>query len=104
MLAGLEHPSSNIVLFDTESRRVQQIVPGIPWRKGNPLSREIVAIGRGRIYTQRGTEEPRQRARRHAIWVHDLASGESQATPDTATGGFWNGQSACPASAMTELR
>lgn len=93
LLAGLEHPSSNIVLFDTESRRVQQIVPGIPWREGNPLSREIVATRQGRIYTYRGSEEPRYRARRHAIWMHDLATGESRPTPYTATGGFWNGQS-----------
>lgn len=94
LLAGLEHPSSNIVLFDTRDVRVQQIVPGIPWRRGNPLSREIVATKQGRIYTFRGTEEPRHRDRRHAIWVHDLATGETGPTSHTAAGGFWNGQSA----------
>lgn len=97
MLAALEHPSSNIVLFDTSAVRgairVQQIVPGIPWREGNPLSREIVATKQGRIYTYRGSEEPRHRARRYAIWVHDLASGENRPTPHSASGGFWNGQS-----------
>jgi hypothetical protein len=93
LLAGLEHPSSNIVLFDPGANRVQTIVPGIPWRMGNPLSREIVATRQGRIYTYRGSEEPRQRARRHAIWVHDLGTGENRPTTDTATGGFWNGQS-----------
>ena len=93
LLAGLEHPSSNIVLFDTGANRVQAIVPGIPWREGNPLSREIVATRQGRIYTYRGSEEPRHRARRHAIWVHDLNTGESRPTTETATGGFWNGQS-----------
>ena len=94
LLAALEHPSSNIVLFDPGANRVQAIVPGIPWREGNPLSREIVATRQGRIYTYRGSEEPRHRARRHAVWVHDLGTGESRPTTDTATGGFWNGQSA----------
>jgi hypothetical protein len=93
LLAGLEHPSSNIVLFDTVGNRVQSIVRGIPWQEGNPLSREIVATRQGRIYTYRGTEEPRHRGRRHAIWVHDLATGENRPTTHTATGGFWNGQS-----------
>ena len=93
LLAGLEHPSSNIVLFDTRANRVQAIVPGIPWREGNPLSREIAATRQGRIYTYRGSEEPRHRARRHAIWVHDLATGANQPTRHSATGGFWNGQS-----------
>ena len=92
-LAGLEHPSSNIVLFDTSGNRVQQIVPGIPWREGNPLSREIVATRQGKIYTYRGTEERRHRARRHAVWVHDLATGENRPTAHTTIGGFWNGQS-----------
>jgi hypothetical protein len=97
LLAGLEHPSSNIVLFDPGANRVQArvqaIVPGIPWRAGNPLSREIVATRQGRIYTYRGSEEPWRRARRHAVWVHDLDTGETRPTTDTATGGFWNGQS-----------
>lgn len=93
VLAGLEHPSSNIVLFDADANRVSAIVPGIPWREGNPLSREIVATRQGKIYTYRGTEEPRHRTRRHAIWVHDLATGETRPTSSTATGGFWNGQS-----------
>jgi outer membrane protein assembly factor BamB len=93
LLAGLEHPSSNIVLFDVRANRVQQIVPGIPWREGNPLSREIVATKQGRIYTYRGSEEPRDRGRGQAVWVHDLATGENRPTPYTLTGGFWNGQS-----------
>jgi hypothetical protein len=53
LLAGLAHPSSDIVLFDYAENRVQKIVPGIPWRLGNPLSREIVATKRGKIYTYR---------------------------------------------------
>jgi outer membrane protein assembly factor BamB len=85
------------VLFDPGANRVQArvqaIVPGIPWRAGNPLSREIVATRQGRIYTYRGSEEPWRRARRHAVWVHDLDTGETRPTTDTATGGFWNGQS-----------
>lgn len=94
LLAGLEHPWSNIVLFDPSGNRVQQVVPGIPWREGNPLSREIVATKQGRIYTYRGTEDPQDRARRHAVWVHDIATGKSQPTTETIAGGFWNGQTA----------
>jgi hypothetical protein len=93
LLAGLEHPSSNIVLFDTLANRVARVVPGIPWREGNPLSREIVATRQGRIYTYRGSEEPRHRGRHHAIWAHDLATGANRPTPHAAMGGFWNGQS-----------
>jgi len=41
-LVGLAHPLSDIVLFDYKHGRVHQIVLGIPWRLGNPLSREVV--------------------------------------------------------------
>src|SRR4051812_6576584 len=61
LLAGLAHPSSDIVLFDHARNRVEKVAPGIPWRRGNPLSREIVATKRGKIYTYRGAEDPAQR-------------------------------------------
>lgn len=93
LLAGLEHPSSNIVLFDVSRGLAPQVVPGIPWRLGNPLSREIVATKWAKIYTYRGTEDPAQRARSHSVWIHDLKAGTNQPTPYSATGGFWNGQS-----------
>jgi len=72
LLAGLEHPSSNIVLFDVSRGLAPKVVPGIPWRLGNPLSREIVATRWAKIYTYRGTEEPAQRTQSHSVWVHDL--------------------------------
>jgi hypothetical protein len=93
LLAGLAHPSSDIVLFDYAQGRVEKIVPGIPWQLGNPLSREIVATKTGKIYTYRGTEDPAQRDEAHSIWEYDLEIGVSTRTPYTATGGFWNGQS-----------
>jgi hypothetical protein len=94
LLAGLEHPSSNIILFDASRGLAPKVVAGIPWREGNPLSREIVATKQAKIYTYRGTEEPAQRAQSHRVWVHDLKAGTNQPTPQSATGGFWNGQSA----------
>jgi hypothetical protein len=57
----LAHPSSDIVLFDYKQNKVHNIVPGIPWSLGNPLSREIVASKTGKIYTYRGTEDPAHR-------------------------------------------
>ena len=91
LLAGLAHPTSDIVLFDYARRQVTP-VPGIPWQLGNPLSREIVATKQGRIFTYRGTEDPAQRAESHPIWVYDLGTGINKSTRYSATGGFWNGQ------------
>lgn len=92
LLVGLAHPSSDIVLFNYKQNRVQGIVPGIPWRLGNPLSREIVATKKGKIYTYRGTEGPAQRDEVHNIWAYDLKADVTIQTAYTATGGFWNGQ------------
>jgi hypothetical protein len=92
LLVGLAHPSSDIVLFDYRHGRVQQIVPGIPWRMGNPLSREVVVTKKGKIYTYRGTEDPAQRDEVHRIWLYDLKTNRRTETAYTATGGFWNGQ------------
>jgi hypothetical protein len=92
LLVGLAHPSSDIVLFDTRRGQVQRVVPGIPWRLGNPLSREVVATKKGKIYTYRGTEDAAQRNEVHRIWVYDLETGANTETAFTATGGFWNGQ------------
>ncbi|MBV8193162.1 MAG: PQQ-like beta-propeller repeat protein [Alphaproteobacteria bacterium] len=92
LLVGLAHPSSDIVLFDTKEARVQRVIPGIPWRLGNPLSREVVATKKGKIYSYRGTEDPAQRDEVHGIWAYDLETNRSIETAFTATGGFWNGQ------------
>lgn len=94
LLAGLEHPSSNIIQFDVGRGPAPKVIPGIPWRRGNPLSREIVATKQAKIYTYRGTEDPAHRAQSHSVWVHDLKAGTNQPTQYSATGGFWNGQSA----------
>jgi outer membrane protein assembly factor BamB len=92
LLVALAHPSSDIVLFDYKHDRVQRVVPGIPWRLGNPLSREVVVTKKGKIYTYRGTEDPAQRDEVHHIWAYDLETNQSTKTAYTATGGFWNGQ------------
>jgi outer membrane protein assembly factor BamB len=92
LLVGLAHPSSDIVLFDYKQNRVQKIVPGISWRLGNPLSREVVATKKGKIYTYRGTEDPAHRDEVHNIWAYDLKADVTTETAYTATGGFWNGQ------------
>ncbi|HYD05704.1 MAG TPA: hypothetical protein VEC60_08260, partial [Reyranella sp.] len=92
LVAGLAHPTSDIVLYDYARGRIERTIPGIPWRAGNPLSREIVATRRGKIFTYRGTEEPTRRRESHRIWVYDLQTGEHRPTSYRATGGFWNGQ------------
>jgi outer membrane protein assembly factor BamB len=94
LLAGLEHPTSNIVLFDPATGRVRATVPGIPWKLGNPLSREIVATKYDTIYTYRGTEDPAARDQSHEVWVYDLKTGRQRPTANVVTGGFWNGQAA----------
>jgi hypothetical protein len=92
LLIGLAHPSSDVVLFDYRQNEVRRIVPGIPWRLGNPLSREIVATAKGKIYTYRGTEDASHRSEVNSVWSFDLNTSAMTRTPYTATGGFWNGQ------------
>lgn len=92
LLVALAHPSSDIVLFDYRHNKVREIVPGIPWRLGNPLSREVIATKKGQIYTYRGTEDPADRGEVHKIWAFDLNTHAMKPTAYTATGGFWNGQ------------
>jgi hypothetical protein len=93
LLVGLTHPLGDIVLLDVRERRMQ-IVRGIPWTLGNPVSREIVVTKTGLIYTYRGTEELASRSAAHPIWAYDLATGALTPTRYSATGGFWNGQTA----------
>ncbi len=92
LLVGLCHPHSDIVLFDINQNKVAGIVPGIPWRLGNPLSREIVVTKEGKIYTYRGTEDPAYRHQAHNMWVYDLETETMEMTDYKITGGFWNGQ------------
>jgi hypothetical protein len=92
LLVGLAHPHSDIVLFDIKKNAVQEIIPGIPWELGNPLSREIVAANSGKIYTYRGTEDPKDRYNQHNMWEYDMKTGEMKETSQKFIEGFWNGQ------------
>ncbi len=92
LLIGLAHPSSNIVLFNYETNQLVRIVPGIPWKLGNPLSREVIVAPSGNIYTYRGTEPVSQRHETHSVWVYNLHSGAMKDTGFQMTNGFWIGQ------------
>jgi len=92
LLVGLTHPHSNIILFDYKAKKIEKVVPGIPWQLGNPLSREVIVAPSGRIYTYRGTELPSQREARHTVWVYDPQTDKMTNTHFEMTGGFWIGQ------------
>lgn len=92
LLVGLAHPSSDIVLFDYVTNRLVKIVPGISWKLGNPLSREIIVTPAGRIYTYRGTEDADQHNEVHSVWVYDIHTGVMKDTGIQMTNGFWNNQ------------
>lgn len=92
LLVGLAHPSSDIILYDYQASRLVKAVPGIPWKLGNPLSREVIVAPSGNIYTYRGTEEVSQRSETHTVWVYNLHSGEMKDTGFKMTNGFWIGQ------------
>lgn len=92
LLVGLTHPHSDIVLFDIKKNAVREVIPGIPWELGNPLSREIVAANSGKIYTYRGTEDPEDRYSQHNMWEYDMKTREMKETSQKFTEGFWNGQ------------
>lgn len=91
-LIGLAHPHSDLIYFDYRANTVTKIVPGIPWRLGNPLSREVIVAPSGRIYTYRGTEDPKQRDEKNPVWVYDPASDTLTNTGFMMTQGFWIGQ------------
>jgi hypothetical protein len=92
LLVGLAHPSSDIVLFDYQTNGLVKVVPGIPWKLGNPLSREVIVAPSGNIYTYRGTEEVSQRSETHTVWVYNLRTGAMKDTGYKMTNGFWIGQ------------
>ncbi len=91
-LVGLAHPSSDIVLYDLAKHQLAKIVPGIPWKLGNPLSREIIVAPSGNIYTYRGTEAVAQRHETHSVWVYNIRTGTMKDTGFRMTNGFWIGQ------------
>lgn len=92
LLVGLAHPSSDIVLFNYQTNALIKVVPGIPWKLGNPLSREVIVTPSGHIYTYRGTEDPIQHNEQHDVWVYDLNTGSMKDTGYAMTNGFWIGQ------------
>ena len=92
LLVGLAHPYSDIILYDYQEETLKDVIPGIPWQLGNPLSREVILAPSGRIYTYRGTEDPSQRDESHPVWVYDPQSGEMTSTGFEMTQGFWIGQ------------
>jgi len=94
LLVGLAHPSSDIVLYDYQAEQLVKIVPGIPWKLGNPLSREVIVAPSGNIYTYRGTEAVKQRQETHSVWVYNIHTGEMRDTGFQMTNGFWIGQTA----------
>ena len=92
LLVGLAHPSSNIVLYDYQTEQLVKVVPGIGWKLGNPLSREVIVAPSGNIYTYRGTEAVKQRHETHSVWVYNIHTGEMKDTGFQMTNGFWIGQ------------
>jgi outer membrane protein assembly factor BamB len=92
MLVGLTHPHADVVLFDYARNQLAKVIPGIPWKLGNPISREVIVAPSGRIYSYRGTEDPKQRDERHPVWVYDPHMGKMTNTGFDMTGGFWIGQ------------
>ena len=75
LLVGLAHPSSDLVFYDFQTDKLVKVVRGIPWKLGNPLSREIIVAPSGNIYTYRGTEAVNQRHETHSVWVYNIHSG-----------------------------
>ena len=92
LMVGLAHPSSDIVLYDYQTEQLVKVVPGIPWKLGNPLSREVIVAPSGNIYTYRGTEAVSQRNETHSVWVYNIHTGEMKDTGFQMTKGFWIGQ------------
>ena len=92
LLVGLAHPSSDIILYDYQVNKLVKRVHGIPWKLGNPLSREVIVAPSGNIYTYRGTEAVNQRQETHTIWVYNIHTGEMKDTGFQMTNGFWIGQ------------
>jgi hypothetical protein len=91
-LVCLSHPLSDIVFYNLDTNMVDKVVPGIPWRLGNPMSREVLVTKNGKIYTYRGSEDPAQRSERFHMWEYDVDTEVMKETKYEFTNGFWNGQ------------
>jgi len=92
LLVGLAHPSSDIVLYNYQTNQLVTVVPGIPWKYGNPLSREVIVAASGNIFTYRGTEDFKDLDEIFTPWVYNIQSGEMKDTGFEMTHGFWIGQ------------
>jgi hypothetical protein len=92
MLVGLTHPLGDILLFDYKTNHLTKMITGIPWRLGNPISRELILAPSGRVFIYRGTEELNQRDEKHAVWLYDPHQNELTKTGFEITQGFWIGQ------------
>jgi hypothetical protein len=95
-LVGLLHPSGAVVVYDPQRDEIERTMPGIPWRLGYGLSRQIITEKVGVVYTSRGHEWPEERDRLGAVGKHDLATGASCDTGLRFKGGFFNGKTASP--------
>ena len=101
LLVGIAHPMSDLVLYDYNTNTVKEVIPGIPWKLGNPLSREVIVTPSGNIYTYRGTEDLNHRYRSYNVWKYDAQTGELTETDFAITNGFWIGQATTSDGSMT---
>jgi hypothetical protein len=92
VLVGLSHPHGSLVIYDLRTKKVRRVVEGIPWQLNHVVSREIVVTRTGKVYTYRGSEDPKLRATKNEVWVYDLAKNTMKHTGQSLVGGFWNGQ------------
>lgn len=92
LIVGLSHPFSNLVLFNYKTLELDKVVAGIPWKEGNPLSREIVTLPNGHIYLYRGVEDPRYDDPdvEYPVWMYDHSTGKIAATNTTMSNGIWD--------------
>lgn len=91
-LIGLTHPHSSMVFIDLKSGKVAEVVEGIPWQLGNPLSREVIVDKYGKVYLYRGTEMPDRVEESFSMWVYDTNTRELYETDQSFHSGFWSGQ------------
>lgn len=101
LLIGITHPYSDIVLYDYQTEELFDVIPGIPWALGNPLSREVVVAPSGNIYTYRGTEDPIDRYETFPVWKYSAEEGTMEPTSTEMRNGFWIGQASTADGSLT---
>ena len=95
-LVGFTHPYADLVFYDLATGTIDRYVQGIPWTRGNPLSRELIVSG-DKVYLYRGTEETGYGINGGAnfycpVYCYDYGEDRLYQTGDKINGGFWNGQ------------